>query len=546
MILLNAEASREQGRKAQLANIKAAKAISDIVRTTLGPRSMLKMLLDPMGGIVLTNDGNAILREIDVSHPAAKSIIEISRTQDEEVGDGTTTVAVLAGEIMVSAQPFIEKEIHPTLIVGSYFQALEFITKVINNITKEIKPNEINSIVESCIATKFSTKWGKLIAQLAIDAVNKITVVKEGKKKEIDIKRYARVEKIPGGALEDSVVLDGVILNKDVTHAQMPRKLENPRVVLLDCNLEYKKGESMTNMEFNKEEDFKNALRMEEEEVKKMCDHIIRVNANVVITEKGISDIAQHYLLKYNIAAIRRVRKTDNNRLSRCTGATIVNRPEELQQSDVGKLCGLYEIKLIGDEYFAYFIKCKEPKACSIILRGGSKDVLNEMERNLQDALSVAKNVTLNPKLVPGGGAAEMEISARLEEYSKTLKGAAQWPVQALSQAFEVIPRTLAQNAGADVIKVVTELRAKHSQNGANFGINGMTGEICDMTTLNVWDPVEVKLQTYKSAMEVSCMLLRIDDVVSGIKKEKRPKPGVQEAPPQQEGAETFGDRRDG
>jgi len=223
-----------------------------------------------------------------------------------------------------------------------------------------------------------------------------------------------------------------------------------------------------------------------------------------------------------------------------------VNRPEELQESDVGTMCGLFEIKLIGDEYFAYFIKCKEPKACSIILRGGSKDVLNEMERNLQDALSVAKNVTINPKLVPGGGAVEMEISARLEEYSKTLKGSAQWPVQALAQAFEVIPRTLAQNAGADPIKVVTQLRAKHADNQKNFGINGMTGEVADMSVLNIWDPVEVRSQTFKSSMEVACMLLRIDDVVSGIKKENKPKPGVQEAPQKEGGEKTFGDARDG
>jgi len=326
---------------------------------------------------------------------------------------------------MQSARPFIEKEIHPTLIVNSYFKALEYINGIVSSMAKELKPEEMSTIVESCISTKFSTKWGKHLAGLALDAIKKITVVKEGGRKEIDIKRYARVEKIPGGTLDESVVLDGVILNKDVTDAQMSRKIVNPRIVLLDCNLEYKKGESMTNMEFTKEEDFKTALRMEEMEVKKMCEHIIRVKADIVLTEKGISDIAQHFLLKHNIAAIRRIRKTDNNRLARCTGATIANRPEELQETDVGTMCGLFEVKLIGDEYFAYFVKCKDPKACSIILRGGSKDVLNEMERNLQDALSVAKNVSMNPRLLPGGGAVEMEISARLEDYSKTLKGPA-------------------------------------------------------------------------------------------------------------------------
>ncbi len=395
---------------------------------------MLKMLLDPVGGIVLTNDGNAILREIEVSHPAAKSMIEISRAQDEEVGDGTKSVVILAGEFLQAAQVFIEKDIHPTIIVGAYFQALEKVLKIVDNMSTEIKADdekEVERIVKSSVATKFVNEWGDRVCKLAMEAVRCVSVEKNGHK-EIDIKRYAKVEKIPGGTVDECVVLNGVMVNKDLTHAQMRHKIENPRIILLDCPLEYKKGESMTNMEISKEEDFKKALLMEEEEVKKVCDSILALKPDVVITEKGVSDLAQHFFLKHNVSVLRRLRKTDNNRISRVSGATIVNRPEELHESDVGTRCGLFEVRKIGDEFFCYFVNCKDPKACSIVLRGGTKDVLNEVERNLQDALNVTRNVILHPKLVPGGGALEMEVACRLVEYAtKEVKGTQQWPYKA-------------------------------------------------------------------------------------------------------------------
>lgn len=400
-------------------------------------------------------------------------------------------------------------------------------------------------IINSCIGTKFASKWGSLIVDLAIKAV-KTVYKKEGNFVEIDTKRYAKVEKIPGGLLEDCTVLDGVMFNKDVTHPGMRRHIKDPRVVLLDCTLEYKKGESMTNMEFTKEEDFKKALAMEETEVRKMCEHILSVKPDVVITEKGVSDIAQHYLLKQgNCTVIRRIRKTDNNRIARSCGATIVNRPEELQDSDVGTKCHDFEIKKIGDEYFTFMTECDQPQACSILLRGASKDVLNEIERNLQDALGVARNVMINPKLVPGGGALEMELSCRLMEYSQTIEGVTQWPFKALASSLEVIPRTLAQNCGADVVRVLTELRAKHSKEGEGeyFGINGNEGKIANMKEAEIWDPIAVKLQTFKTSIESACMLLRIDDIVSGIKKDRSK--GTRAAMPDDED-ETFGDQRDG
>ena len=549
IIVLNVKTERENGRKAQLSNIQAGKAIASIVRSTLGPKAMLKMMLDPIGGICMTNDGNAILREIDVVHPAAKSMIELSRAQDEEVGDGTTSVIILAGEMLKVSTEFFEKEIHPSVVVAGYYKALEDAINYAESMATPVNienETEINDIIRSCLATKFSSKWDNLISDLALKAV-KIVYNKDSKVFDCDIKKYAKVEKIPGGELSDCCVLDGVVLNKDVIHPQMRRKIENPRIVLLDSTLEYKKGESQTNCEFTKETDFTDALKQEQKEVKKICDYIIKVKPDIVITEKGASDMAAYYLQKANISVIRRLRKTDNNRVAKATGATIVNRPEELTENDVGKNCGLFEIKKIGDEYYAYFVQCKNPKACSIILRGASKDVLHEMQRNLDDAMCVCRNIFREPKLVPGGGAFEMEVSSRLIENSKNVEGLIQLPYKAVARALEVIPRTLIQNCGADVVRTITDLRAKHSDPNnperAYLGVDGNKGVIEDMKKLKIFDTLAVKKQTLKTSIESSCMILRIDDIVSGITKKDKGGRGPQQS---DEDQETFGDQRDG
>lgn len=361
--------------------------------------------MDPMGGIVMTNDGNAILREITVQHPAGKSMIEIARTQDEEVGDGTTSVIVLAGEILATAEPFLEQNMHPTVIIRAYRQALEDMVTILNEqISIDLDCNDKDKLVEvinSCIGTKFIRRWSDLACQIALDAVYTVMMEENGRR-EIDIKRYAKVEKIPGGTVEDSIVLKGVMINKDVTHPKMRRYIKEPRIVLLDCPLEYKKGESQTNIEIMKDTDFTKILELEEQHVKKICEDVISVKPDVVITEKGVSDLAQHYLVKAGISAIRRLRKSDINRIARASGATVVNRTEELRDEDVGTKAGLFEIKKLGDDYFCFITECKDPKACTIILRGASKDILNETERNLQDALHVARNLLIDPKLVPG------------------------------------------------------------------------------------------------------------------------------------------------
>ena len=425
---------------------------------------------------------------------------------------------------MSAVEGFLEREIHPTVIVNAYFKALDEIIRITESLGEPIdieNEKDLQKIVSSCIGTKFSSKWGNLIVDLAVKAV-KTVYRKEGDYVEIDVKRYAKVEKIPGGLLEECEVLDGVMFNKDVTHPGMRRVIKNPRVVLLECPLEYKKGESMTNMEFTKEDDFKKALAMEEEEIKKMCEDILRVKPDVVITEKGVSDLAQHYFAKANITAFRRLRKTDNNRVARATGATIVSRTDEIRESDIGTGCGLFEMRKIGEEYFAFFEECKDPKACTIILRGGSKDVLNEIERNLTDAMLVVRNVVFDPRLLPGGGATEMAVSVGLRKAGLKLEGVQQGPFLAVGEAMEVIPRTLAQNCGVSVIRTVTQLRAKHAsayeeeekKNGegsfpkCNWGIDGTTGKLVDMEEFGIWEPFSVKIQTIKTAIESACMIL--------------------------------------
>ncbi|RKF74597.1 T-complex protein 1 subunit gamma [Golovinomyces cichoracearum] len=509
---------RQSGRKAQISNITAAKLVADIIRSCLGPKAMLKMLLDPMGGIVLTNDGHAILREIEVSHPAAKSMIELSRTQDEEVGDGTTTVIILAGEILALALPQLERKIHPVVIISAFKNALKDALKIVEEISLPVDVNDddaMRKLIASSIGTKYVNRWSELMCNLALQAVRTVSFESESGKKEVDIKRYARVEKIPGGEIEDSRVLDGVMLNKDITHPRMRRRIENPRIVLLDCTLEYKKGESQTNIEISKEEDWNKILQIEEEQVKMMCDAILAFKPDVVITEKGVSDLAQHYFVKANVTALRRVRKTDNNRISRATGATVVNRVEDLQESDIGTKCGLFEIEKIGDEYFTFLTKCISPKACTILLRGPSKDVLNEIDRNLADAMNVARNVMFHPRLSPGGGATEMAVAVRLGQLAKGIEGVHQWPYKAIAEAMEVIPRTLVQNSGASPIRVLTALRAKHAEGESTWGIDGDTGRLVDMKKYGVWEPEAVKSQSIKTAIESACLLLRVDDICS-------------------------------
>ncbi|BGP38853.1 T-complex protein 1 subunit gamma [Rhodotorula kratochvilovae] len=500
--VVNVGPERTSGRKAITQNIVAAKTVADVVRTCLGPRAMLKMILDPMGGILLTNDGNAILREIEVAHPAAKSMIELSRTQDEEVGDGTTSVIILAGEILAQALPHLERNIHPVVIISAFKRALEEALRIIDSISIPVDPSnedEMLKLIKTSIGTKFVSRWSDMMCKLALKAIRTVARDENGAK-TVDIKRYAKVEKVPGGEIEDSRVLDGVMVNKDVTHPKMRRRIENPRVVLLDCPLEYKKGESQTAIEVSKEADWNRLLEIEEEQIKQMCDRIIEFKPDLVFTEKGVSDLAQHYLVKANITAIRRVRKSDNNRIARATGATIVNRVDDLRESDVGTQCGLFHVEKLGDDYFTFLEECTNPKACTILLRGPSKDILHEVDRNLADAMSVARNVVFDPRLAPGGGATELAISVGLAAAARAIEGPESFPFKAISEAMEVIPRTLIQNCGGNAIRVLTALRAKHAAGEHSWGVDGETGKIIDHRESGLYESAAVKTQTLKTA----------------------------------------------
>lgn len=485
--------------------------------------------MDPMGGIVLTNDGNAILREIEVVHPAAKSMLELCRAQDEEVGDGTTSVIVLSGEVLASMVPFLERKMHPITIIAALKMALEDSLKIIDEISSPValaSDQEVLKLIRSSIGTKIADTWSELICGIALKAVRIVSIDGSGKdeRKEVDIKQYAKVEKIPGGDIEDCRVIDGVMVNKDIIHPNMRRHIENPRIILLDCPLEYKKGESQTNIEISKEVDWQKALEMEEKQIRDMCKKLLEFKPDVVISEKGISDLAQHYLSKANVSAIRRVRKTDNNRISRATGATIVNRIEDIKESDVGVRCGLFLVEKIGDEYFTQIAQCKAPKACTIVLRGPSKDILNEIERNLQDAMCATRNIFFNPKLCPGGGATEVAIAVRLEQLAKNIEGVEKWPYKAVASALEVIPRTLIQNCGGDPVRLLTELRAKHAAGeGSSWGIDGVRAKLINMSNEpnGIWESHAVKAQTIKTAIESACMILRVDDIVAGLSKKQ-------------------------
>jgi T-complex protein 1 subunit gamma len=496
----------------------------------------------------------------------------------------------LAGEILALCQPFLEKEVHPIVLIGGLRQALrdaQFFMRELA-VPLDVQDNAaMRTLVRSALHTKFSGRYGDLLVELALRAVRMVAVPGVvGGQPEVDIKRFVRVEKIPGDTLEASHVLEGILLNKDVTHPAMRRRIENPRIVLLDCSLEYKKGESQTSLELGRQSDWQRVLAVEEEQVRALCAPIIALRPDLVITEKGVSDLAQHVFQQNNITALRRVKKLDNMRLSRATGASIVSRPEDLKESDVGTRCALFHVEQIGDEAFSFLAPCSSPQACTVVLRGASKDVLNELERDLQDALCVARNLYLLPQCVPGGGALEMALAVRLARSSRAMVLADDapfvGPYRILADALQIIPRTLIANCGADVIRTLTDLSAKHAASleqlsksdktvpdskesealktaaveslgmpmDAAWGVDGLTGAIVNMAACRsggkvpapkgmsegIWEPLAVKLQTLKTAVEAACMLLRVDDIVSGMSKKSAPPSDAQSnAPPAEE-----------
>lgn len=497
-------------------NIRAAATVASIVRTCLGPRSMQKMVITRIGSVELTNDGNAILREIDVAHPAAKSLLELAKTQDDEVGDGTTSVIVLAAELLQKMSGLLFGGVHPVRVTQAMARVLGHCLEHLKGLAVDVGKSEGErlTIVSASVGTKLCSVLGVHVDKLALKAVNTIFSEEFGAKR-VDLKGDMRVEKILGSDFGACEVLDGVILNKNIIHAQMRRHIENPVILVLDIPLEYKKGESQTSYEFKDPGAFKRALEVEEVQIRQMCERIVELKPDVVVTEKGISDLAMSILFANNITALRRLKKSEATRLAKACGGTVVSRLEELNQKVLGKGCGLFEYLKIGDEYFCKFSRCTKPRACSVVLRAPSKDLLDELERNFYDAVKVAKNVLLCPKMCPGGGATEMALSLCLEKF----RGAdiERAVAERAAEALQAIPDVLARNSGhSSPLDLVAELETKQRQNRF-FGIDGVRGEVVDMRG-RVMEPMAVKVQMLKSAFEAASLILRVDGVIQSTR----------------------------
>jgi len=507
-------------RITQYQNIAATKVTAGLIRTTLGPRSMLKMILDSQGGIIITNDGFCVLREIEIEHPAARTLIELSRSQDSEIGDGTTTIVVLVSEFLRVAEILLKQKFHPNQLIASYFQALIetniFLENKLAIKIDETNWNDMIKVILTTICTKLVGKFSRLICELSFKSIK----TSQSNNEFSNQNTYLKIEKIPFGQFEDSKILPGLLLVKDVSHPKMRRKIEEPKILLLDCPLEFKKGESQAFIELTNEKDWENLLKAEENYIIFVCNLLKKFKPDVIFTEKGVSDLALHYLYKANISVIRRIKKSENMRLAKMTGGTIISSIEDLEQNDLGSAT-TFDVKKIGQEYYTFITKGQGSKASTILLFGTSRDVLDEIERNLHDALSVTKNILSSPKIIPGGGASELSIGNFLFKKSENLKNNSFFIYKALSLAFEIIPRTLIENYGGSVILHMTNLKNLHKKKGMFFGFDGKNGKIVDMRKINVWETSSMKLQIIKSALENATLLLRIDRIISGISVKK-------------------------
>lgn len=524
ILILKEGSQRTKGREAQSNNIMAAKAVAQAVRTTLGPKGMDKMLVDSLGDIVITNDGATILKEMDIEHPAAKMIVEVAKTQDDEVGDGTTTAAVLAGELLKNAEELLDQGVHPTVIASGYRLASVKAKEILQNIAKPVSMNDkevLLKIASTSITGKGAEYSREVFAKLAVDAVLSVVETEDGKN-TVDIEDV-KVEKKVGGSVEESELIKGMVIDKERVHTNMPKRVKDAKILLLNEALEIKKTEVDAEISIKSPDQLQMFLDQEEKMLHDMVNKIEESGANVVFVQKGIDDIAQHYLAKAGIYAVRRVKKSDMEKLARAVGARILTSLKEIKESDLGN-AGLVEERKIGDEAMTYVTECHNPKSVSIILRGGTEHVVDEAERAIHDALRVAGVAIEDEKLVAGGGSPEIELALRLREYSATLTGREQLAVNKFAEAVEIIPRTLAENAGLDPINMLVEMRSQHEQGNKTAGLNVLTGKVEDMWEQDVVEPLRVKIQAINSGTEAATMILRIDDVLSS--KAETPSPG--------------------
>jgi len=512
IIILKEGTQREKGKGAQANNIMAALAISDAVKSTLGPKGMDKMLVDSMGDVVITNDGATILKEIDVEHPAAKMIVEVSKSQDEECGDGTTTAVVLTGELLKHGGELIEQNIHPTVICGGYKLAADKAKETLNKIAISIKTDDLLDIAITSMASKGVSGEKEKLAKVTVDAVTNIQEKIDGKI-FVDLDNI-QIQKKQGGGIANTEIIEGIILDKERVHDGMPKNIKNAKIALINVALEVKKTEVDARIQIQDPTQLQAFLDEEERMLKKMVEKIKKSGANVLICQKGIDDIVQHFLAKENIYSVRRAKKSDLEKLSKATGGKIVANLDGLTLNDLGN-AGSVEEKKIGDDKMTFVTNCKNPKAVSILIRGTTEHVIDELERALHDALSVVKVALEDGKMTAGGGAVHTEIAMSLRDYAPTIGGREQMAIEAFAKAIEIVPKTLAENAGLDPIDMMLEIRSEHKKGKKHAGINVLEGKVDDMLKNKVIEPLRVSIQEIEASSEAATMILRIDDVIA-------------------------------
>ena len=518
VLILKEGATQTKGRDAQKNNITAAKLIAEVVASSLGPRGMDKMLVDSLGDVTITNDGATILKEIDVQHPAAKMMVEISKATDNEVGDGTTSVVVLAGALIEKAEELISKDVHPTIIVDGYRKSAIKAIEILSNLAQKIDGGDKSQLVRiarTSMQTKLVSKESNELAETVVNAAIQVSEKFDSKYK-VDIEDV-KVEKKAGGSLRDTKLVKGIVLDKEVVHGGMPKRVEKAKIALINSALEIEKTEFDAKINISSPDQMKMFLEEENKMLMTMVNKITKSGANVVICQKGIDDIAQHYMAKANILAVRRVKESDMTKLSRATGARIVSNLDDLSSKDLG-LADLVEERKVETDKWVFVEGCRHPKSVTILIRGGSQRVVDEAERSIHDALMVTKDVLERPAIVAGGGSPESYTAGKLREWSNSLSGREQLAAEKFAESLEVIPLRLAENAGMDPIDTLTELRSKQLKGSKWSGIDVRNGKVTDMSKLDIVEPLSVKEQIIKSATEVASMILRIDDVIASSK----------------------------
>ena len=515
ILILREGTKRDKGKDAQYNNIQAARAIADAVRSTLGPRGMDKMLVDSLGDVVITNDGVTILKEIDVEHPAAKMLVEVAKTQDEECGDGTTTAVILAGELLKKATDLVDANVHPTIITAGYRMAAEKALEVLETVALHIDIKDrdtLRKIAMTAMMSKSVVGSREHMADVAVDAVLKVAEKTNGKW-FVDTDNIQIVKK-QGGSMDDTQMIEGVIIDKEPVHPAMPKKITKAKIMLIDAALEIKKTEIDAKIEITDPSQIQAFLDEEERMLKDMVTRIKKSGANVVFCQKGIDDLIQHFLSKEEVYAARRVKKSDMEKLAKATGAAVITKLDEFEADDLGH-SDLVEVRKIQEEEMTFVTGCKNPKAVSILIRGGTEHVVDEIERSLDDATSVAAVAIEDEKMITGGGSSAVELALRLREYSSSVGGREQIAIDAFASALEVIPTALAENAGLDPIDILIELRKAHKNGKKNAGLNVYEGKVDDMMKQNVLEPFRVGKQAIMSATDAAVMILRIDDVIA-------------------------------